>query len=77
LPGGQVLLFDGLVQQAESPEELAGVLGHEVGHVRERHVMTALLRQFGMSILLAGADSGVTNGVFGLAAMGYSRDAER
>ena len=77
LPGGQVMLFDGLVQQADSPEELAGVLAHEVGHVRERHVMTALLRQFGLSILLAGADSGVTNGVFGLAAMGYSRDAER
>lgn len=77
LPGGQVLLFDGLVQQAESPEELAGVLGHEVGHVRERHVMTALLRQFGLSVLLAGADSGVTNSVFGLASMGYSREAER
>jgi Zn-dependent protease with chaperone function len=77
LPGGQVLLFDGLIQQAESPDELAGVLGHEVGHVRERHVMTALIRQFGLSILLAGADSGVTNGLFGLASMGYSREAER
>ena len=77
LPGGQVLLFDGLVQQAESPEELAGVLAHEVGHVRERHVMTALLRQFGLSVLLAGADSGLTNGAVGLASMGYSRDAER
>lgn len=77
LPGGQVLLFDGLVQQAESPEELAGVLAHEVGHVHERHVMTALLRQFGLSILLAGADSGVTKGVFGIASMGYSRGAER
>lgn len=77
LPGGQVLLFDGLVQEAESPEELAGVLGHEVGHVRERHVMTAMLRQFGLSILLSGANSQVTNGVFGVASMGYSRDAER
>ena len=77
LPGGQVMLFDGLVQDAETPEELAGVLGHEVGHVRERHVMTALLRQFGFSILLSGANSSVGETVFGLAAMGYSRDAER
>ena len=77
LPGAQVLLFDGLVQQAESPEELAGVLGHEVGHVRERHVMTALLRQFGLSILLSGANSGIGDTAFGLAQMGYSRDAER
>ncbi|QKG70804.1 M48 family metallopeptidase [Erythrobacter mangrovi] len=77
LPGGQVLLFDGIIQQAESPEELAGVLGHEVGHVRERHVMTALLRQFGLSVLLAGANSGVGNTAAGIASMGYSRDAER
>ena len=77
LPGGQVLLFDGLIQQAESPEELAGVLGHEVGHVRERHVMSALLRQFGLTILLSGANSGVGDTVFGLASMNYSRDAER
>ena len=77
LPGGQVLLFDGLVQEAESAEELAGVLGHEVGHVRERHVMTALLRQFGLSVLLSGANTGVGDTVFGLAQMGYSRDAER
>ncbi len=77
LPGGQVMLFDGLVQQAETPEELAGVLGHEVGHVRERHVMTSILRQFGLSILLAGANSGVGNTAFGIASLGYSRDAER
>ena len=77
VPGGRVMLFDGLVQQAETPEELAGVLGHEVGHVRERHVMTALLRQFGLTILLSGANSGVGDTVFGLASMGYSRDAER
>lgn len=77
LPGGQVLLFDGLVQDAGSPEELAGVLAHEVGHVRERHVMTAMLRQFGLSILLSGANSGVTDGIFGIASMGYSREAER
>ncbi|WP_432201455.1 M48 family metallopeptidase [Erythrobacter sp. W53] len=77
LPGAQVLLFDGLIQQAESPAELAGVLAHEVGHVRERHVMTAMLRQFGMSILLSGANTGLGDTLFGLASLGYSREAER
>ena len=77
LPGGQVLLFDGLVQDAESPEELAGVLGHEVGHVRERPVMTALLRQFGLSILLSGANSDIISNAAGIATTSYSRDAER
>ena len=76
LPGGRVLLFDGLIQDAKSGDEVAGVLGHEIGHVRERHVMQALLRQFGLSILLSGANSDVTGTLGGLAAMGYSRSAE-
>lgn len=77
LPGGRVLLFDGIVQQAESADELAGVLAHEVGHVRQRHVMTALVRQFGLSILLSGANTGAADMAFGLASMGYTREAER
>jgi Zn-dependent protease with chaperone function len=76
LPGGQVLLFDGLVQDAESPEELAGVLAHEIGHVRERHVMSALLRQFGISILASGVGSGLGEGALGIMSLGYSREAE-
>ena len=77
LPGGQVLLFDGLIQQAESAEELAGVLAHEVGHVRERHVMTALVRQFGLSALASGFGGGFGESAMALAGMSYSRDAER
>ncbi|RVQ67042.1 M48 family metallopeptidase [Croceicoccus ponticola] len=77
LPGGQVLVFDGLIQEAENPDELAGVIGHEIGHVRERHVMQAMLRQFGLSVLLGGLNSDIGTGVFGIAAMSYSREAER
>lgn len=77
LPGGQVLLFDGLVQEAESPEELAGVLAHEVGHVRERHVMTALLRQFGLSVLISGINSNVGSGALAATRLSYGREAER
>lgn len=77
LPGGQILIFDGLLQEAESPEEVAGVLAHEIGHVRKRHVMTALLRQFGLTILASGFNSGFAQNAFGLASLGYSREAER
>lgn len=77
LPGGRILIFDKLLQEAKSPDEVAGVLGHEVGHVRKRHVMQALLRQFGLSILLSGANSDLGGTFGGLAAMGYSRRAER
>ena len=77
LPGGRVLLFDGLVQEAESAEELTGILAHEIGHVRERHVMTALLRQFGLAILTTGVDTSVGSSLLGVASMSYSRAAER
>ena len=77
LPGGHVVVFDGLVQEAESADELAGVVAHEIGHVRERHVMQALLRQFGLSILLGGFHSDVGSGIFGIASTSYTRSAER
>jgi predicted Zn-dependent protease len=41
--GGKITLNSGLLRQASSPEEVAGVLAHEMGHVRHRHVMEGLL----------------------------------
>jgi beta-barrel assembly-enhancing protease len=39
----KVYVFDGLIQQAKSPEELTGVLAHEIEHVRHRHIIQGLL----------------------------------
>ena len=36
LPGGHVVLFDGLLQEATAPEQVAAVLAHEIGHVAAR-----------------------------------------
>jgi Zn-dependent protease with chaperone function len=76
LPGGNVILFDGLLKQARSPDEVAGVLAHEIGHVREKHVMQALLRQMGLAVVLGGVDGNSGAMVNNLLAMSYSRDAE-
>jgi beta-barrel assembly-enhancing protease len=76
LPGGNIFVFRGLLQEAKSPDELAGVLGHEIGHVRNRDVMQALLRQMGLSVLLGGANSDVTGSLNALVSSTYSRDAE-
>jgi predicted Zn-dependent protease len=75
LPGRQIVVLNGLIDKAESPDEVAGVLGHEIGHVERRHVMAALLRDFGLSLLLGGADGGAI--AQGLLASRYSRGAER
>lgn len=40
---GRVSLNDGLLAAAESPEEAAGVLAHELEHVRRRHVIEGLV----------------------------------
>jgi len=77
LPGGRILLFNDLLSEAKSPDELAGVLAHEIGHVRHRDTMAALVRQLGLSVVLGGFDGQVGGAVNGLLAMSYSRDAER
>ncbi|RHW18991.1 peptidase [Sphingomonas gilva] len=76
LPGGKIIIFDQLLREAESPDEVAGVLGHEIGHVRNRDVMQALLRQLGLSVVLGGVQGdagGYLNAVIGLT---YTRAAE-
>lgn len=77
LPGGRILIFNELIQKAQSPDELAGVLSHEIGHVRHRDTMTALVRQLGLSVILGGFDGRIGGTVNGLLSMSYSRDAER
>ncbi len=76
LPGGRVLVFDGLLHQIRSPDALAGVIGHEIGHVRLHHVMQAVLRQYGLSLLLGGYRSNVTSAMGQMTALRFTREAE-
>lgn len=76
LPGGRIILFDGLIQQAKSADEVAGVLGHELGHVRHRDTMAGLVRQLGLSVVLGGAGGNAGSYLNGVLALSYGRDAE-
>lgn len=76
LPGGNIVLFRGLLQEAKSPDEIAGVLGHEIGHVRKRHVVQALMRQAGLSVLLGGFGGNGGGYLNAMLAASYSREAE-
>ncbi|MFC4293055.1 M48 family metallopeptidase [Sphingorhabdus arenilitoris] len=76
LPGGKVIIFNGLLQDTPSADAVAGVLAHEIGHVRERHVMQSLIRQMGLSVVMGGLDGNVGGTLNGLLSMGYSRAAE-
>jgi Zn-dependent protease with chaperone function len=55
LPGGVVVLTTALVRAAGGPDEVAGVLAHEIEHVRRRHVMTQLMRSTLLSAVWSAA----------------------
>jgi predicted Zn-dependent protease len=48
LPGGYIVVFTGLMQKAESGEEMAGVLSHELNHVLQRHGLDRMVKQLGL-----------------------------
>lgn len=83
LPGGQIILFSKLLDFAKSPEEVAGVLAHEIGHVLNRHPMEVFVKNVGAATLIGFLLGDVTGGsVIGALAQltvtsAYTRDAER
>jgi len=60
LPDRRLILHSGLIAYCKTPEELAGVIGHEMGHIEHRDVMQKLVKEVGLSMLLtiAGGNSG-------------------
>lgn len=52
-PGGNIIVFSGLINFAETPEELAAVLSHEIGHVEKRHLVYRIMKEVGVSVLVS------------------------
>jgi len=52
LPAGQIIVTDQIVALTEHPDELIGVLAHEIGHVRERHGLRQALQSSALAIIL-------------------------
>lgn len=78
VPGGHIVFLSGLIDKAESPDEVAGVLAHEMAHVELRHPTRLMLRHFGVSMLasLLLGDSRLTDAVGALGILAYSREFE-
>lgn len=45
MPGGHIVVYDALLKQIDSKEELAALLGHESAHVHRRHTLRQMARQ--------------------------------
>jgi predicted Zn-dependent protease len=89
LPGGKIVITTGLLSRFENEGQLAGVLGHEIGHVTARHAARAISRAYLFQIgLVAGAvythSKGSGEELVALSSIGlallqlkYSRDQEK
>jgi Zn-dependent protease with chaperone function len=63
VPGGTIIVLSGLIKQAKSENELAFVLGHEIGHFKDHDHLKALGRTLvlvAISSTVLGADNDVT-----------------
>ena len=82
LPGGHIYVFQGLIDNTRSPDELAGVIAHELGHVAHRDGTRTVLQGAGLSLLfgmLLGDFVGGGAVIFGAKAIlqtSYSRQVE-
>ena len=85
-PGGFIYVYKGLVDFMTSDDELAAVLGHEIGHIERRHTVHQIEKQMALSLLsvLAGVASGDPGAAMVMATTAsqalmasYSRDDER
>jgi len=83
LPGGKVYLFEGLLAKAENADEIAGILAHELGHLKHRDSMRNLIYNGGTSFLIGLLFGDITGSGALIFASGslltasYSREAEQ
>ncbi len=79
-PGGYIVVYTGLLEKTESPEELAAVLAHEMTHVTARHSTVAVMRAMTFWIMLSyliGDPSGILVQAAGaMSQLSYQRGQE-
>lgn len=71
------MILNGLIDDAGNADVVAGVLAHEIAHVRRRHVASAAVRQLGVASLVSLLGYANISGAAGnLLALKFGRDAE-
>lgn len=83
IPGGHIVVYDAILDNMKTPEELAALLGHEASHVAFRHSLHNIFRSLARQMFLAliiGNNSGITSVVVEnadkLKGLEYSRELE-
>lgn len=53
MPGNHLVIYTGLIRDCKNPEQLAGVIGHELAHLEKGHIMKKLAKEIGFSVLVS------------------------
>jgi hypothetical protein len=76
LPGGNIVVFEGAIDEISDPDALAGVIAHEIAHVRRRHVTEALIRELGIGALIRLFAGDVGANAEQIISLSYTRENE-
>ncbi len=83
LPGGSIIIFRGLIEKTESPDEIAGVLAHEMQHITRRHATKRIIEDSSTGLMISAVTGDLTGAMMYtvkianmLAQLSYSRSDE-
>lgn len=83
VPGGHIVVYDGILESMKTPEQLAALLGHEAAHIEKRHSLRNIFRSLARKIFLLmifGGDAGIAGYLADraddLKGLEYSRELE-
>lgn len=82
LPDGHLVVYTGLIEASKNEQALIGVLGHEIAHIENNHVMKKLSKEVGLSVLMS-VTTGNNNGkvmrelMHTLSSSAYDRSLEK
>lgn len=81
LPAGYIVVHRGLLEAAQSAEEVAGVMAHEIEHVEQRHSLRAMVQSLGLHAVWLALTGDLGSGMAGegvkhLAGLHFSREQE-
>ena len=82
LPDNHLVVFTGLIKECKNQEALQGVLGHEIAHIANNHVMKKLSKEIGLSVLLSATTGGKGSAIVkeilkSLSSSAYDRTLEK
>jgi len=66
MPGGYIVVYDGILNKMKSQEELAGLLAHEYSHIHLKHTLKSTFNSLGFTVFIQIIVGGIDDSVIGL-----------